>query len=151
MSKINVVYPVISCLYPSIVYHNVVMSKINVVYPVISCLYPSIQPTNYFGWGHDCSLFRYSTAAHFVCYLLPLLLLQARFSLEVLVVLLLELAAHLVGICGSPSSVSLCTCLLQHRLVSAGVLGFTFTPIVLSAFSYPSLPVVVTPADLRTK
>jgi hypothetical protein len=67
------------------------------------------------------------------------------------VVLLLELAAHRVGICDSPSSVSPCTCLLQHRLFSAGVSGFTFTPIVLSAFSYSSLPVVVTPADLRTK
>jgi len=72
------------------------MSKTNVVYPVTSCLYPSIQPTNYFDWGDDCSLFRYSIAAHFFCYLLPLLLLQASFSLEVLVVLLLELPTAFV-------------------------------------------------------
>jgi hypothetical protein len=121
------------------------MSKINVVYPVTSCLYPFIQPTNYFGWD-DCSLFRYSNAAHFVCYLLSLLLLQASFSLEILVALLLELPTALLF-----AVVSLCTCLLQHRLVSAGMSGFTYTPIALCAFSYSSLPVVVTPADLRTK
>jgi len=44
------------------------MSKTNVVYPVTSCLYPSIQSTNYFVWGDGCSLFRYSIAVHFVCY-----------------------------------------------------------------------------------
>ena len=127
------------------------MSKTNVVYPVTSCLYPSIQPTNYFDWGDDCSLFRYSIAAHFVCYLLPLLLLQASFSLEILVVLLLELPTAFLLAVVLHRSLFAHVCLLQHRLVSAGVPGFTFTPIVRSAFSYPSLPVVVTPADLRTK
>jgi hypothetical protein len=59
-------------------------------------------------------------------------------------------ANHRVGICGSPSSVSLCTRLPLHRPVSAAVSGFTFTPVVPSAFSYPALPVVVIPAYLRT-